>query len=79
MHYSMFIAGSCLDPETGVVDSQKLQKNLDIAIDAYISRVDGAPCGNTPIHLYKGAMDSDDVKSRESLLSISKYPSCHMS
>ena len=32
-------------PESGVVDNEKLRENLDLAADAYISRVDVAPCG----------------------------------
>ena len=28
---------------------------MSMAIDAYISRVDGYPCGHTEIKLYKGA------------------------
>ena len=47
------LKGSCVNPETGAVDNNKLKENLDIAIDAYISRVDETPCGNT-IQLYKG-------------------------
>lgn len=39
------LAGSCIDPETGALDSSKLASNMDLAIDAYIERVDGCPCG----------------------------------
>ena len=31
-----------------------LCKNLETAIDVYISRVDLSPCAGTPIHLWKG-------------------------
>ena len=33
------LKGSCVNPETGVVDNNKLKENLKVAIDAYISRV----------------------------------------
>ena len=68
-HASTFIpstlAGSCMNTETGVIDDEKLCENLNLAIDAYVSRVDGAPCGDTLIHLYKGARDSEKVRIRE--------------
>ena len=71
-HASTFIpstiSGSCIDPETGTVDEKKLQQNLDLAIDAYICRVNGAPCGDTTIQLYKGCKDSDKLKCRQNLL-----------
>ena len=35
----------------------KLRANLDAATEVYINRVDGAPCGDTPIRLLKGADD----------------------
>ena len=62
------LAGSCINPETGVVDNEKLRENLDLAIDAYICRVNGTSCGNTTIQLYKGAKDSEQVRIRENLL-----------
>ncbi len=44
-HASTFIpstlAGSCIDPLTGTVDAGKLRHNLDLAVDVYISRVNG--------------------------------------
>ena len=66
------LKGSCVSVETGMVDNDKLKENLDVAIDAYISRVDGTPCGDTTIHLYKGAKDSEQVKSRTNLLTFLK-------
>ena len=36
------------------MDETKLKENLNLAIDAYIHRVDGCPCGSTSIHLFKG-------------------------
>ena len=49
------LGGSCIDKLTGKVDEEKLKENLNLAIDAYISRVDGCPMGNTTIKLYKGS------------------------
>jgi len=50
-HASTFIpstlGGSCLDPDTGKMDEEKLGNNMELAVDAYISRVNGAPCGST--------------------------------
>ena len=48
------IAGTNLDPSTGKLSEEKVKENLSLAIDAYISRVDGCPCGSTTIKLYKG-------------------------
>ena len=39
------------------LDCVKLRANLDAATEVYINRVDGAPCGDTPIRLLKGADD----------------------
>ena len=39
------------------LDSIKLPENLNAATEEYINRVDGAPCGDTPIRLQKGAND----------------------
>lgn len=62
-HANLFIPstlhGSCRS-ESGQIDQSLLQKNLDAAIDVYISRVDGAPCASTQIHLYKGAESSTE-------------------
>ena len=56
-HANLFIPltinGSCLDGSGGI-KKDILEKNLDSAMDVYISRVDGAPCPSTSIHLYKG-------------------------
>lgn len=49
------LGGSCIDQKTGKVDEDKLKRNLSLAIEAYISRVDGSPCGETKIQLFKGS------------------------
>ena len=55
--------GSCM--ENGKVDQEKLLQNLNDAIDVYISRVNGCPCGNTKIHLFKGPESKENQKIRE--------------
>jgi len=49
-----------MDP--GKVNDQKVKKNLSLAIDAYIHRVDNCPCGKTSIHLFKGTPDAYQLK-----------------
>lgn len=61
-HASTFIpstlAGSCLDPVTGTVSEDKLRHNLDLAINVYINRVNGCPCGDTtPPYMSRKATD----------------------
>ena len=41
------LGGSCTDPNTGRLNKDKLVENLELAISAYSSRVDGSPCGET--------------------------------
>jgi len=62
------LAGSCIDPQSGAICEDKLKRNLSVAIDAYISRVDGCPCGDTTIHLYRGAESVNSQVDREKLL-----------
>ena len=42
-------------------DENQLKKSLDLAADVYISRVQGAPCGEAKVQLYKGA-DGPEAK-----------------
>lgn len=49
------LSGPCYDSETGKINEDKLKENINLAIDAYISRVDGTPCGDTNIRLFKGS------------------------
>ena len=69
-HCNLFLPstlhGSPISPETGKIDYHVLHQNLSTAIDVYIQRCDGAPCGRTEIHLYKGAQC--DMSKRENLL-----------
>jgi len=36
--------GSCFDPDSGKLDNEQLRKNMTVATDIYIERVNGAPC-----------------------------------
>ena len=47
--------GSPISTDTGNINNTILCENLSTAIDVYIERCDGAPCGRTNIHLYRGA------------------------
>ena len=50
------LAGNSSDPATdGTVNEDVLKQNLRLAIEAYINIVDGCPCGDTVIQLYRGA------------------------
>ena len=71
-HANLFIPstlnGSCIDPTTGDINTQKLRANLSSAIDVYIDRVDGCPCGSTTIKLYRGTDASEELENRNKLL-----------
>ena len=68
------LAGSSIDPETGVINEGILKQNLNLAIAAYINRVNGCPCGDTNIHLYRGAdaADSEHLQTRVNLITFLK-------
>ena len=63
------INGSCYDEETGTIDQVKLRENLELAIAAYISCVDGCPCGDSNIMLFRGC-DSQENQVKNEKLSI---------
>lgn len=71
-HANLFIPstlnGSCLKDD-GKVDETKLKENLSSAIDVYMSRVDGAPCASTEIHLFRGA-DSAAYQNENKLVKV---------
>lgn len=56
-HANLFIpsslAGSCI--ESGQANQEILKQNLELAIEIYIKRVDQSPCGESLIHLFRGA------------------------
>lgn len=51
----------------GNVNQKKLQENLSSAIDVYISRVSGAPCGSTHIQLHRRACSTEYHKENDLL------------
>ena len=61
------IAGSNFCNSTGGVDEGKLKENLNLAMTAYISRVNGCPCGDTFIQLFRGSDLSQFQKINASL------------
>ena len=62
-HANLFIpstlGGSCIDSKTGVINQEKLKHNLQLAIETYINRVDGCPCGDTTIKLVEGSLSNE--------------------
>lgn len=56
--------------DTGTTDIELLLKNLNLAITVYINRVNGCPCGDKPICLYRGADNSECYQVRDKLLAI---------
>ena len=60
--------GSCT-LESGKINEEILKKNLEAAIDVYISRVDNIPCASTEIHLVKGA-ESTAYQEENKLLKV---------
>ena len=56
----------------GQIDKEQQKKNLEAAMDVYISTVDGSPCHGTKIHLMKGANGStaDEYQQRRDKLLI---------
>ena len=73
-HANLFIpstlSGSCM--ESGGVNREKYQRNMEIATDVYIDRVNGCPCGDTVIHLYRGADATEELSNRKYILQYLK-------
>ncbi len=75
------LAGSCMDIQTGVVDTAKFKQKMELAIQAYISRVNRSSCGETVIHLFKGANSEEQQRIRAKLtifLKGSKKAKCEL-
>ena len=66
------MAGWCMDTDTGTVNTSKLKENMDLAIEAYIHRVNGCPCGETIIHLFRGADSTEQQETCDKLLVLIK-------
>ena len=75
-HANLFIPsnlnGSCFSPIDGKLDQERLKKNMDTATDIYISRCNGAPCGDSVIHLFRGSDSSASQKLRSYVLTFLK-------
>ena len=71
-HSNLFIpstlAGSCM--ESGQVNEDILKQSLELAIQIYIKRVDQSPCGESVIHLFRGADASVDHHETRDFLKI---------
>ena len=62
------LGGSPYDPDTGLLDMGQLRENLDMATSVYIDHVNNGLCGDTVIHLFKGADSSSVQQQRKHLL-----------
>ena len=75
-HANLFIPSnlnrSCFDPESGKLNQERLKTNMDIATNIYISRCDNAPCGDTVIHLFKGANSTSNQELCSHVLTFLK-------
>ena len=71
-HTNLFIpstlSGSAYSLDTGELDMDHVRNNLELATSVYIDWVDKCPCGETVIHLFKGACSESLQKEREHLL-----------
>ena len=75
-HANLFIpsslGGSCFSSETGQIDSTKYEHNMQLATQAYISRVDGCPCGEGNIKLFQGSYSPQNQELRSKVLQFLK-------
>ena len=73
-HANLFIpstlSGSCMDSTQ--VNREKYETNMNLATDVYLNRVNGCPCGETVIHLYKGEDSSQRQVTRKYVLQYLK-------
>ena len=71
-HANLFIPSnlneSCFSQETGKLAQERLKQNMNQATDIYISRCDGAPCGDAKICLFKGADSAAKQDLRSDIL-----------
>ena len=76
VHANVFIpstlGGTCMGPNTGKIDKQKYENNMQLATDVYINRINQAPCGDTIIHLYRGANSLEHQETRKYFLQYAK-------
>jgi len=75
-HVNLFIpstlGGTCMDSNTGKINKERYDHNMELATNVYINRVNNAPCGDTVIHLYDGANSSEHQETRKHFLQYAK-------
>ena len=71
-HANLFIPstldGRNMDSNTGKLDQVKFKRNMELATDVYVNRVNHSPCGGTEIELFPGTDSSVKQVMRVSLL-----------
>lgn len=80
-HSNLFIPstlhGPCFDKTTGKINEEAVKRNLSLAIDAYIHRVDKSPCADTVINLFKGPSSEEFQLKRSFLTRFLKTKKSH--
>ena len=75
-HANIFIPstleGSCMDTTTGKIDKEKYDKNMELATNVYISRVNQCPCEDSAIKLYHGTNSVEHQERRKYFLQYAK-------
>ena len=75
-HANLFIPstlnGMPINPDTGSVDMAIVTSNLNQAADIYIQRVNQCSCGDTKVHLFKGADSTPFQLKRTKLMTFLK-------
>ena len=75
-HANIFIPstleGSCMDTTTGKIDKEKYDKNMELATNVYISRVNQCPCEDSVIKLYHGTNSVEHQERRKYFLQYAK-------
>ena len=61
------LARLCIVDDTGAISERNVRQNLSLAMSAYVSRVDGCPCGDTTIKLYEGVVMEEYLDTSKKL------------
>lgn len=73
-HANLFIpstlGGSCMD--SGTINKEKYERNMNLATEVYLNRVNKCPCGDTVINLYEGADSTAEQQKRKYILQYLK-------
>ena len=54
------------------MDPERLKSNMDLATNFYIDHVNGAPCGDAEIQLFKGSDATAYLEQRQDVLTFLK-------